>query len=132
MKKNAISYMFTTKLKFAVDYLFNWFNRKFKNKNLKLSNEQKTWYKISNLTNLQVSRCFICSFPHEIRVTGYGVQEKEIQYLDFCIRKEHMFLRNILSKQELNKLKNLKNLKLYYYMFKFFLKNCGSVRKFYK
>ena len=33
--------MFTTKLKFARDYLLKWFNKKYKSKNLELSNEKK-------------------------------------------------------------------------------------------
>ena len=37
----AISHMFLTEVKFAADCLLNWFNRKFKNNNLELSNKQK-------------------------------------------------------------------------------------------
>ena len=33
--------MFTTKLKFARDYLLKWFNKKYKSKNLELINEKK-------------------------------------------------------------------------------------------
>ena len=39
--KLAIAEMFTTELKFAGDCLFKWFNKKYKSKNLELSNEKK-------------------------------------------------------------------------------------------
>ena len=39
--KIAISEMFTTELKFAVDCLLKWFNAKFKSNNLELSNSAK-------------------------------------------------------------------------------------------
>lgn len=69
---------------------------------------------------MQDNRYFIYNFPLKIRGKGYEVQEKEISYMDFCIRKEHMFLRNTFSKQELNKSKYLENLKTYYDHFKLF------------
>ena len=37
----AISEMFSTELKFAGDCLLMWFNKKFKNNNLQLSNDKK-------------------------------------------------------------------------------------------
>ena len=37
----AISEMFSTELKFAADCLLMWFNKKFKNNNLQLSNDKK-------------------------------------------------------------------------------------------
>ena len=70
-EKIAISHMFTFKLKLVADSLLNWFNRKFKNNNLELSNEQKTQYEISNPINWQDSRCFICNFPLQVRINGY-------------------------------------------------------------
>ena len=39
INKIAISEMFSTELKFASDCLINWFNSKYKNENLQLSNE---------------------------------------------------------------------------------------------
>ena len=39
--KLAIAKMFTTELKFAGDCLLKWFNKKYKSKNLELSNEKK-------------------------------------------------------------------------------------------
>ena len=42
--------------------------------------------------------------------------------MDFCIRKQHMFSRNIFSKQGLDKSKNLKNLKKYYDVLNAFFK----------
>ena len=42
--KIAISEMFSTELKFASDCLINWFNSKYKNENLQLSNDKKINY----------------------------------------------------------------------------------------
>ena len=81
--KIAISHMFSTKLKIAADCLLNWFNRKFKNKNLELSNEQKIQYDTSNSMNWQDSRCFICNYLLEIRVKRYEVEEREMSRMDF-------------------------------------------------
>ena len=39
--KLAIAKMFTTELKFAGDCLLKWFNKKYRSKNLELSNEEK-------------------------------------------------------------------------------------------
>ena len=44
--KLAIAEMFTTELKFAVDCLLKWFNKKYKSKNLELSNEIKRKYEV--------------------------------------------------------------------------------------
>ena len=46
--KIAISEMFTTELKFAVDCLLVWFNAKFRSNNLELSNSAKKNYEIEN------------------------------------------------------------------------------------
>ena len=39
--KLALAKMFTTELKFAADYLLKWFNKKYKSRNLEISNEKK-------------------------------------------------------------------------------------------
>ena len=50
-----------------------------------------TLLKISNPTNWQDSRCFICDFPLEIRFKGYEVQEKETPYMNFTFEKNIFF-----------------------------------------
>ena len=58
-KKNkiAISEMFSTELKFASDCFINWFNSKFKNENLQLSNDKKRNYEIENPVNWETDKC---------------------------------------------------------------------------
>ena len=48
--KLAIAKMFTTELKFAGDCLLKWFNKKYKSKNLELSNEKKENMKLNFLS----------------------------------------------------------------------------------
>ena len=49
-KKNklAVTEMFSTEIKFAGDCLIKWFNKKFKFKNLELSNDVKRKYEVEN------------------------------------------------------------------------------------
>ena len=68
-----------------------------------------------------MSRCFICDFSLLINICGFDVSEDKMLHMDFYVRKEHMSLRSIFSKDELNKSTNLKDLKSYYDAFKFFL-----------
>lgn len=68
-----------------------------------------------------MSRCFICDFSLLINICGFDVSEDKMLHMGFYIRKEHMSLRSIFSKDELNKSTNLKDLKSYYDAFKFFL-----------
>ena len=120
-EKVTISSIFSTALKFASDCLLKWFSNKCKVNNLELSNEMKIQYETSNPINWCMSRCFICDFPLLINMHGFVVSEDKMLYMDFYIRKEHIFLRNIFAKNELNKSTKLKDLKTCYDAFKFFL-----------
>ena len=50
-KKNkvVVAEMFSTEIKFAGDCIVKWFNKKFKFKNLELSNDVKRKYDVENL-----------------------------------------------------------------------------------
>ena len=67
-------------------------------------------------------------FLLKIEISGIDASETEMSYLEFFIRKEHMFLRNIYSVKEINRSKKLKNLKKYYEAFKLFLKISSSIQ----
>ena len=121
-KRNiAISEMFAISLKFAGDCLMKWFKAKFKSQNIVLSNDAKKKYEIENPINWQTERCCLCTFPIEINPTVPEVTKDNMSYSDFVIRKEHKFLRNIFSEEELSTSNALKDFKTYPEKFSKFL-----------
>ena len=91
-----------------------WFEKKFKSKNLELDLNKKIAYEKNNPVDWQNGKCCICDFFLEI--------SKEITYLGFFIRKEHKFIRNILTESQLKKSETLKSLNSYYGVFTKFSK----------
>ena len=118
-KKNkiAISETFSTELKFAADCLLKWFNKMFKSNNLELSNEEKKKCEIKHPIDWMQDRCCLCAFPLEINRTGFDANEKTMSYDDFIIFKEHKFLGNIFSNEELPKTDALEDLKTFHKQF---------------
>ena len=118
-KKNkiAISEMFSLELKFANDCLINWFNSKFKNGNLQLSNDKTRNYEVENPINWETDKCWICNFPLYINPTTPNAVKEKMSYSDFIIQKEHKFLRNIFSKEELMLSDAIKTLNLFMKIF---------------
>ena len=51
-----------------------------------------------------------------------------MKYSGFIIRKEHMFLRNIFSAEEIKKSEKLKTLENYYEAFGLFLTTCAAIQ----
>ena len=121
-RKIAISEMFTIELKFAGDYLMKWFNAKFKSQNVVLSNDVKKKYEIENPINWQTERCCIFIFPIEINPTMSDATKDNMSYSDFTIYKEHKFLRNIFSKEELSATSALRDFSTYHENFAKFLR----------
>ena len=97
--KLAVAEMFSTEIKFAGDCLIKWFNKKFKSKNLELSNDVKRKYEIENPIDWIEGRCCICKFPLEINPTNFNATKEQMPYADFVIFKEHQFLRNIFQNE---------------------------------
>ena len=71
---------------------------------MQLSNEVKTNYEVKNLINWETNCCCICTFPLKINPTRSGTTKEKIFYSDFVIAKEHKFLRNAFSENELSSL----------------------------
>ena len=113
-KKIAISEIFTTELKFSGDCLMRWFNTKFKNQNVAISNVVEREYEIEHPKNKETGRCCICTFPIEINPTMSYATKDQMSYSDFVICKEHKFLRNIFSEEELATTSVLKDLSTYH------------------
>ena len=95
----AISEMFCTEIKFATDCVLQWYHDKYKN--LELSIESKNEFERENPIDWENGECVLCRFPLEANPTN--PENKKMSYGDFIIKKEHMFLRNIFSKEELLK-----------------------------
>ena len=113
----AISEMFCTEIKFATSCLLKWFASKYKNFELNLDNKRK--YEKENPIDWNNGHCAICTFPLSNNPTA--VDNDKMTYGDFLIKKEHMFLRNIFSKEELEKSAPLCNLESFHQHFSEFL-----------
>ena len=86
-----------------------WFNSKFKIGNKQLSNEVKRNYEVKNPINWETDHCCICTFSLEINLTTSDATKEKMSYSDFVIVKEHKFLINIFSEDELSSSDALKN-----------------------
>ena len=102
--------MFTTELIFAGDCLLKWFNKKYKSKNLELSNEKKRKYEVEFPIDWENGRCCLYKFPLIINLMKFDVSLENMPRSDFIILKEHKFLRNIFSEEDLLKTKALRNI----------------------
>ena len=121
-KKNkiAISEIFSTELKFATDCLLKWFNSKYKNSELSIDAKRK--YEIENPIDWQAGKCQICNFPLHVNPTKANAKNDEnMSYGDFIIEKEHKFLRNIFSKEEIESSVAIKNIESFHEHFCKFL-----------
>ena len=58
-------------------------------------------YQKENPVDWENGRCVLCTFPLEANLTNH--QNENMSYADFVVKKEHMFLRNIFSKEQLSK-----------------------------
>ena len=120
-KKNAIAEMFSIELKFASDCLLKWFYSKYKKTELSLS--EKKNYEIHNPIDWENGKCQICTFPLDVKPSE-KINDKEMTYGDFIIQKEHKFLRNVLSEEQLAKSNAIHNLQSFHDTFKKYLRIC--------
>ena len=111
--KNAIAEMSNIELKFAFDILTQWFNYKFKSIRINIPNVLAIEYNRQHPITPETA-CYICNFPLDVSPKGIEFEGNEISYLDFLIKKEHAFLRNIYGEEDLQKSKNISNEKIYY------------------
>ena len=111
--KIAILLMFNVELKFAGDILLKWFNAKIKSKYIEFDPFMKLNYQRQIPIDWQEGKCVICRFPLSIEPKGLRFQESDMSYIDFTIRKEHAFLRNIYDVEDLKKSKNIATIESY-------------------
>ena len=68
-----------------------------------------------NPQDRKVSHCYFCEFPMNSReINSYDMPMKSCSWLDFVIKKEYQFLKNIFDKKEIANLEHLKLLQSYY------------------
>ena len=114
-KKNALVEMFNVELKFACDILLTWFKRKMQKS--VVSNENSINFKKFN-PRTSDTQCCICSFPLSVDVKGLEFKQNQMSYLDFLIRKEYAFIKNIYDEDELKISEPLSSLEKYWQMMK--------------
>ena len=91
-----------------VDICKKWTYEKFIRKNLTFDLSSKILNKID-----YNKQCVICGFDLGV-AKEYGADSNKMSYYDFAIKKEHHFLRNIFSTEELLLSKNMKDIESYY------------------
>ena len=105
--------MFNIELKFACDILMCWFNEKFKKPQTNLDNQEAVDYR-RLFPIMPNTKCVICDFAIEVDPKGVEYKENDMSYLDFLIRKEYAFLRNIFDEADLKQPKSICNLETYW------------------
>ena len=95
----AVSEMFSIEIRLATNCLLPWFHSKYRNEEVDI--KLKMQYQNENPIDWENGRCVLCTFPLEANLTNH--QNKHMSYGDFVVRKEHMFLRNIFSKEQISK-----------------------------
>ena len=116
-RKNAIVEMFNIELKFACDILICWFNNKLKK--LNLANERVVNYRRCFPVTSE-TKCAICDFALDVELKGLEYKENKMSYLDFLIRKEYAFIKNIFDEEELKLSKTICNLETYWQKMKLY------------
>ena len=116
--KLAVSEMFCTEIKFATDCLLKWYHNKYKN--TELSMVCKNNFERENPIDWQNGECVVCRFP--LDATPTTIENEKMSYGDFIIKKEHMFLRNVFSKETLSKSIALETFESFHEHFSDFLK----------
>ena len=111
--KNAINILFNIELKFIYDILTKWFKFKIKSSHLEIPQTEKIKYeRLNPLTD--DTKCKICHFAMQKQIKGLEYEGNEQSYLDFLIRKEHAFIRNIFDENELRQCKNISTIQNYH------------------
>ena len=105
--------LFNIELKFACNLLKKWYKFKIKSNYLNVPNILRIEYERNHPITAD-SKCKICNFPLDVSPKGLEYKENEQSYLDFLIRKEHTFIRNIFDKEELQKSRYFKSLEDYH------------------
>ena len=83
--------------------------------------KKKRKYEVEFPIDWENGCCCLCKFPVITNPTTFDVSLENMSYSDFIILKEHKFLRNIFSEEDLLKTKALRNIEQYHLAFRKFL-----------
>ena len=97
-KSTSLSELFSIELKFTIDTLNKWFSKLIKPKFLELTDTKKQDFIKENPLFPSKSTYCICGFLLDVEACSEG---KKGWYI--IVEREHLFLRNIYSKDELKK-----------------------------
>ena len=108
-------------IKFTKDTLKSWFKNTTKSNFLELNDIEKQLFVNENPTIPSRTICCICGFLLDIEsASGHEVNKKT--WYNFVVEKEHLFIRNIYSKEELGEMKDISDISDYHEKFKIFIK----------
>ena len=102
--------LFSIELKFTIDTLNDWFSNIIKPKFLEISDIKKQIFVKENPIVTSKTTCSICGFLLDGQARG------EQCWYDFIVDSEYLFLRNIYSEKDLEKMKII-DIKKFYEIF---------------
>ena len=120
--KNALGVMFGIELSFIKRTLLAWFNKKVCAPFKKLEQSQVTKYEQENpISWSKKPQCVICKMPLNSVFSSPKKSDLEMYYADYIVRYEYKFLKNTLTKAQLEWSDDLKTLESYYAAFESFI-----------
>ena len=128
-KFTSLSELFSVELKFTIDTLTNWFKQLIISKFLELDNIKKEIFVKENPISPSKTNCFVCGFLLDIEGSCSNEDDKKTWY-DFVGEKEHLFIRNVYSKQELADMENISNIEDFHKVFGRFVKIVMLLEKY--
>ena len=99
--ENSIGKMFSIESALVKKTLLKWFIKKFKQQFDKINPMKKLRYETENPVDWKKDKCVICKFPLKIQPTNFKTPDDNMSFVDFVIRYEHKFLRNIYTEKEI-------------------------------
>ena len=128
-KFTSLSELFSVELKFTIDTLTNWFKQLIISKFLELDNIKKEIFVKENPISPSKTNRFVCGFLLDIEGSCSNEDDKKTWY-DFVVEKEHLFIRNVYSKQELADMENISNIEDFHKEFGRFVKIVMLLEKY--
>ena len=128
--KNALGVMFGIELSFIKRTLLNWFNKKVSAPYKKLDQAQIKEYEQENPIRWdKKQKCVICKMPLNSIFSSAETPDSEMYYGDYIVRYEYKFLKNTLTKEQLESSKDLKTLESYYTAFESFIHHSIEIHR---
>ena len=112
-KSTLLSELFSVELKFTIDTLNDWFSNTIKPKFLELNDIKKQMFIKENPPVSSKTTCCVCGFLLDTQAC-----REHKRWYDFIVQREHLFIRNIYTEDELGKMETTKDLCNYYDSFK--------------